>query len=63
MDLPTFNESEAQMRTGQAPMLRDNVQSERLMPVAHDEYFQELEPEVGRRASLTGELATWIEVS
>lgn len=59
MELPTFHESEALMRSGQAPMLRDNVQTERLMPVAHGDYFQE--PEVGRRASLTGELATWIE--
>ncbi|KLT41675.1 hypothetical protein CC85DRAFT_328823 [Cutaneotrichosporon oleaginosum] len=56
--LPSFNESEAQMRSGAAPRLHDAPESERLQPVA----FEECAPSPSaRRPSLHGELASWTE--
>lgn len=60
-ELPTFLESEAQMRTGEAPLPADAIPSERLVPVGLDD--DERNATVGRRGSLGGELGTWVEVS
>lgn len=57
--LPSFNESEAQMRSGEAPLVANAVPSQVLQPVD----FSDPCPDVPRRSSLTGELGTWIEVS
>ena len=61
--LPTFLESEEQMRTGEAVLPNDVVHSERLVPLhfGTDEDMRNIT--VGRRGSLGGELGTWIEVS
>lgn len=60
-ELPTFLESEAQMRTGEAPVLRDAPRTERLVPVQLED---EAELPVGRPAGgIGGELETWVEVS
>ncbi|BEJ10910.1 hypothetical protein CspHIS471_0103320 [Cutaneotrichosporon sp. HIS471] len=56
--LPSFNESEAQMRSGAAPRLHDAPESERLQPVAFDDFTPSRTP---RRPSLRGELASWTE--
>lgn len=57
--LPSFNESEAQMRSGAAPRLSRAPESERLQPVSFDEF----ENRTPRPPSLHGELASWTEVS
>lgn len=59
--LPTFLESEAQMRTGEVPLPPDAIPSERLVPVAFSD-DDERNTTVGRRGSLGGELGTWVEV-
>lgn len=61
-DLPTFLESEAQARAGEAPLPSDVIMSERLVPVDF-ESEEDRNVTVGRRGSLGGELGTWIEVS
>ena len=60
--LPTFMESEAQARAGDAPLPTEVVMSERLVPVEF-EAGEDRNVTVGRRNSLGGELGTWIEVS
>ncbi|ORY34254.1 hypothetical protein BCR39DRAFT_586062 [Naematelia encephala] len=61
-ELPSFLESEAQARTGDAPLLAEVVRSERLVPVGFEgEDEQDRSTWVGRRESLGGELGTWIE--
>ncbi|WVQ82467.1 hypothetical protein IAT38_004596 [Cryptococcus sp. DSM 104549] len=73
--LPTFLESEEQMRVGDAPLVQDAVRSERLVPIdfstaegggaGQDGSVGESDEDdalkVGRRASLGGELASWVE--
>ncbi|KAK8866087.1 hypothetical protein IAR55_001238 [Kwoniella newhampshirensis] len=65
--LPTFLESEEQMRAGEAPLPTEFVRSERLVPVTFDGEVDGVEDDfdratwVGRRGSLGGELGTWIE--
>ena len=62
--LPTFLESEAQMRTGEAPLPSAVVPSERLVPVNfEDDPEFDRATSIGRRESLGGELGTWVEVS
>jgi hypothetical protein len=66
--LPTFLESEAQMRTGEAPLPTEAVTSERLIPVVFEEGEGQVEEvdrttTVKRRGSLGGELGTWVEVT
>lgn len=56
--LPSFNESEAQMRSGAAPRVRDAPESERLQPVTFDEFTPTVTP---TGPSLRGELANWTE--
>ena len=61
--LPTFLESEAQMRSGEAPLPPAAVPSRRLVPVdfENEDGFDRATM-VGRRGSLGGELGTWVEV-
>ncbi|WWD17710.1 hypothetical protein CI109_102151 [Kwoniella shandongensis] len=65
--LPTFLESEEQMRAGEAPLPTELVRSERLVPVAFEEQIDgdgegfDRSTWVGRRGSLGGELGTWVE--
>lgn len=59
--LPSFNESEAQMRSGTAPRLARAPESERLQPVSFENEFEAAR--TPRRRSLRGELASWTEVS
>lgn len=67
--LPTFLESEEQMRAGDAPLPTELVRSERLVAVAFEEEIDgdgesfDRSTWVGRRGSLGGELGTWVEVS
>lgn len=61
--LPSFNESEAQMRSGAAPLLNHVVPSENLVPVSFDAPEDPVPDLPVRRGSLTGELSTWVEVS
>jgi hypothetical protein len=58
--LPTFFESQAQIQSGEGPMLADGIQSERLVPVQFEQ--DDRATTVGRRGSLGGELGTWVEV-
>ncbi|KAL1405016.1 hypothetical protein Q8F55_008639 [Vanrija albida] len=60
--LPSFNESEAQMRAGAVPLLNHAVPSERLVPVSFtpDDGIAEVRA-AQRRSSFSGELGTWIE--
>ncbi|TXT04383.1 hypothetical protein VHUM_04150 [Vanrija humicola] len=62
--LPTFTESEAQMRSGAVPLLNHAVPSERLVPVSFtpDDGIADVRA-AQRRSSFSGELGTWIEVS
>ena len=59
--LPTFLESEAQARAGEAPMINQEVLSERLVSLSFE--TEDRNTMVGRRGSLGGELGTWMEVS
>lgn len=61
--LPSFLESEQQMRFGEAPLPSEMVPSERLVPVGFQQEDEQDDLTVGRRGSLGGELGTWIEVS
>ena len=63
--LPSFLESEAQMRAGEAPFPSSAVPSQRLVPVNFDESDEGVDGAtiIGRTGSLGGELGTWIEVS
>lgn len=67
--LPSFLESEAQMANGEAPLVRERVMSERLVPVNFDDgdltvpTAEDRATTVGRRGSLGGELGNWVEVS
>ena len=58
--LPSFSESQAQMQSGDAPVLANGIPSERLAPVQFEE---DRTTTVGRRGSLGGELGQWVEVS
>jgi hypothetical protein len=59
--LPTFMESEAQARAGDAPIIGQDIMSETLAPVNFE--LEDRNTTVGRRGSLGGELGTWVEVS
>lgn len=61
--LPSFTESEAQMRSGAVPLLNQAVPSERLVPVSFtpDDGIADVRA-AQRRSSFSGELGTWIEV-
>ncbi|ORX37434.1 hypothetical protein BD324DRAFT_651027 [Kockovaella imperatae] len=60
--LPSFLESEAQMRAGEAPFPAQTVPSRRLVPVNFDDAEMiDRTNTVGRRGSLGGELGTWVE--
>ena len=62
--LPTFLESEAQMRTGEPPLHSEPLTSALLVPVTLEgEEGESRATTVGRRGSLGGELGTWVEVS
>jgi len=63
--LPTFLESEEQMRAGEAPLPVEALTSERLIPVNYEDGEADVvnrATTVGRRESFGGELSTWVEV-